>query len=99
MLKGLEIRDSRLYREDYETFEDYCRDRWDLSIRHSDRLMLAAGTMKSLESGPIGLVPANEAQARPHTQLETPEAQVEAWETAVATTLEGFDKEMFYLEL
>ncbi|HEY8768741.1 MAG TPA: DNA N-6-adenine-methyltransferase [Dehalococcoidia bacterium] len=27
----LEIRDSRLYRQDYGTFEDYCRQRWDFS--------------------------------------------------------------------
>ena len=75
-----EIRDSRLYREEFETFEGYCRGRWDMSIRHSQRLMLSAGVIESLQTRPIGRIPANEAQVRPLTQLETPEAQQEAWE-------------------
>ena len=90
----VEIRDSRLYREEYETFEDYCKGRWDYTIRHCDRLMSAAGTVKALESGPIGLVPQNEAQVRPLTQLETAEAQQEAWGTAVEVEQKNHQKKI-----
>jgi len=45
--------------------------------------------METLQTGPMGLVPANERQVRPLTQLETAEAQMEAWETAVETAPEG----------
>lgn len=37
----LEIRDSRLYRQDYGTFEDYCRKRWKISRAHAYRLIEA----------------------------------------------------------
>jgi hypothetical protein len=79
-----EIRDSRLYREEFETFEGYCKERWDMRKTHANRLIGAANVHQVL--APIGVIqPANEAQARPLTQLETAEAQVEAWETVVDT--------------
>jgi hypothetical protein len=37
-----EIRDSRLYRESYATFEDYCRERWGMSKRHAVSCIAAA---------------------------------------------------------
>jgi hypothetical protein len=77
----VEIRDSRLYREGYAMFEDYCRDRWELSIRYADKLMLATRTMDTLQNTPIGVLPSNEAQVRPLTKFETPEAQQEAQKT------------------
>lgn len=59
-----EIRDSRLYRHQFKTFEDYCRARWGFSRRHSNRLIEAAEVVEQL--GPIGPIPAitNEAQTR-----------------------------------
>jgi hypothetical protein len=67
---GVEIRDSRLYREDYETFEEHCRDRWDISRVHPFQLVESAKVQKRLL--PIGNIePANEYQVRPLTKLET----------------------------
>lgn len=64
----LEIRDSRLYRAEHGTFEDYCRDRWGMSRIHAHRMIEAASVTSNLL--PIGnILPANEAQARPLTQL------------------------------
>ena len=74
----VEIRDSRLYREDYETFEDYCLDRWEIHRRHAYRLIDSAEVVKQLECVHLDTKPANEAQVRPLTKLETPEAQQEA---------------------
>jgi len=84
----IEIRESKLYKEDYDTFEDYCRDRWDLSIRYADKLMLSAKTIKVLESTPIGVLPQNESQTRPLTRLSAP-LQQEVWQKVVETAPEG----------
>jgi hypothetical protein len=85
----VEIRDSRLYRENYATFEDYCRERWELDRRYAYRLMDSANVVNKLECGQLTTKPANEAQVRPLTKLETPEAQQEVWEKAVETAPEG----------
>lgn len=67
----------RLYREQFATFEDYCRERWGMSRVHAHRLIESAEVIGNLL--PIGnTVPANEAQARALTGLE-PEQQRTAW--------------------
>ena len=49
--------------------------------------LIGSAKVKSVLS-PIGDIhPANEAQVRPLTKLETPEAQQEAWETALGKTI------------
>jgi hypothetical protein len=76
------IRDRRLYRTSHATFEDYCRDRWGLSSRHANRTIEAAKVAGIL--GPIGPVPANEAQARELAPLlGDPAALRETWQRAV----------------
>lgn len=79
----LEIRDSRLYRQSFPTFEAYCRERWGMVQRHANRMIQAAEVVGRL--GPIGLIPQTESQARPLTQLE-PEVQREVWQTVINTT-------------
>jgi hypothetical protein len=77
------IREQRLYRQDYGTFEDYLRQRWDLSRPHAYRMIDAAKVMENLS--PIGdIVPVNEAQARPLASLP-PAQQSEAWKEAIET--------------
>ena len=83
------IRDSRLYRETHDTFEAYCKDMWEMGVRHVQRLMLSAKTIDNIETRPIGRIPINEAQARPLTKLATAESQREAWEMVVETAPEG----------
>lgn len=43
----MQIRDERLYRAEFSTFEDYCQQRWDMSRRRANQLVEAAqlGTM------------------------------------------------------
>ncbi|MGW1989299.1 hypothetical protein [Embleya sp. NPDC001921] len=61
--KALQIvRDARLYRTRYESFEDYCLDRWDMQRRYADRLIQAWPIAEALS--PIGLKAVNEAQVR-----------------------------------
>jgi hypothetical protein len=58
------IRDNRLYRPEYGSFDDYLRARWQphISRGHAYRLIQAAEIADNLS--PIGVIPANEAQAR-----------------------------------
>ncbi|OPC78945.1 hypothetical protein B4N89_33050 [Embleya scabrispora] len=61
--KALQIvRDARLYRTRYESFEEYCLDRWDMQRRYADRLIQAWPIAEALS--PIGLKAVNEAQVR-----------------------------------
>jgi hypothetical protein len=83
----LEIRDLRLYRKDYATFETYCKGRWGFERAHAYRLMDAAGVVQNLS--PMGdIQPTNERQVRPLTDLE-PEQQREVWKEAVETAPNG----------
>jgi hypothetical protein len=76
-----EIRDSRIYRGTFKTFEDYCEKRWDMGKSHVNRLMEAARVMDNLKNSPIGEVPKTESQARPLAKLPA-EQQPAAWEKA-----------------
>jgi len=73
-----EIRESRLYRETHDTFEDYCRERWGRSRAHAYRQMDAVWTAEVLS--PIGDI-ANEAQAREIAPLvrEDEREAIEVW--------------------
>lgn len=79
-----EIRDGRGYRlKGYGTFEDYCRDEWNISRVHAFRLMQSAAVVENLL--PIGNArPETESQARPLAALD-PDQQVTAWNCAVET--------------
>lgn len=54
-----EIRDSRLYRETHATFEDYCRERWNLKRQRAYELMEAADVVSEISDNP----PARESHA------------------------------------
>lgn len=82
----IKIRDSRLYRQDYATFEEYCRKKWEMSKRHANRLIGTVEVTKNV--GPIGPKPETESQARPLTTLP-PIQQQQAWKRAVDTAPEG----------
>lgn len=83
----LEIRDNRYYREEYETFEEYCRVKWGWERRHAYRLIDSAKVFENVSRG-TQIAPATERQARPLTSLE-PEQQIEAWKVAVETAPDG----------
>lgn len=75
-----EIRDRRLYRAEYVTFEDYCQERWGMSRAHAYRTIAASEVVGVLS--PRGDKPTSEKQVRPLTKLP-PEDQPKAWEKAV----------------
>jgi len=70
------IRDKGLYRDvlGFDTFEAYCKARWDMSKMHAYRLMDSCKVIDTVKSNPLGYSPENERQARPLSKLE-PEQQ------------------------
>lgn len=77
----LTIRDKRLYRSGFRTFEEYCGAKWQIGKAYAFRLISAAEVISNLS--PHGdILPKNEFEARPLTQLE-PELQPEAWNAVV----------------
>lgn len=80
----LEIRDSRLYRQEYKTFEEYCQNRWNIERRHAYRLIEATQVIENVSQWDTNILPVNERQIRPLTQLE-PEQQKVAWNIAQET--------------
>lgn len=54
----MQIRDERLYRADFATFEDYCQQRWNMTRRRANQLVEAAqmGTMVPIENERQGRV-------------------------------------------
>jgi len=77
------IREKRLYRIGFKTFEDYCVERWSMDKRHANRLIQASEAISNL--GPMGpVLPQSERQTRPITSLE-PEIQKEVWTEVVKT--------------
>ena len=79
------IRDENLYHDVADTFDAYCRIRWDLSRQHAYRLIDAAQVVETVS--PIGDIPPpqNEAQARELAKLATEQEQATAWSRANET--------------
>src|SRR5208282_2893857 len=61
----LTIQESRLYRDTHSSFEQYCRDRWNIGRSYVWRVMGAAERMKLLPNDGNLPKPANEFQMRP----------------------------------
>jgi hypothetical protein len=80
-----EIRDKRLYRQHYRTFEEYCIQRWEMSRPRAYQLCAASEVMEDLSTNvDKRLLPESEAQARPLTWLKETKHRRRAWKTAVA---------------
>ena len=79
-----DIRDGRLYRETHDTFEDYCRKRWDMTRQRAHQFIEAAEVRDVLSTN-VDILPVNEAQSRPLAPL-APEQQRAAWNEAVTAS-------------
>jgi hypothetical protein len=80
----MEIRDKELYKLKYtgayQTFEQYCKEVWDMSRPRAYQLIDAAEVKNNL-STIVDIPPATESQTRPLSKLE-PDQQREAWQKA-----------------
>jgi hypothetical protein len=75
------IRDGRLYRMEDESFEQYCRLKWEYGRNYVDRLISAAQVFTNLVTN-SHQKPGHETQLRPLVGL-TPDQAQQAWEHAV----------------
>jgi len=77
------IKEKRLYRIGYKTFEDYCVEKWSISRPRAFQLIEAANVISGL-STIVDILPKTESQVRPLTSLE-PEIQKQVWTEVVKT--------------
>jgi hypothetical protein len=77
-----QIRNARLYRDDYDSFEDYCRDKWQYGRNYVDGMISAAQLFTHLMTNCHCQKPQHESQLRPLIGLTAEQAQA-AWENAV----------------
>ncbi|MGD0656115.1 MAG: hypothetical protein ABSA16_17395 [Thermoguttaceae bacterium] len=78
----LEIRDHRYYRDNYDTFENYCKEKWGFARRTAYQYIEAAEVTENVCHGAQIEGPANERQARELAKLPD-EEQAEAWEEVI----------------
>lgn len=87
------IREDRLYRQEFDTFEEYCKTRWQLERRRAYQLMGAASVVENLSTmvdngEDVKNFSHRESHVSPLANLE-PEQQVEVWQEAVETAPDG----------
>ena len=80
-----EIRDRKLYRRDYKTFDAYLKIKWKISRSWACRQIQAAETAKML---PMGNEPVTERQLRPLAKLPLGQ-RAAAWKEAAASSPTG----------
>lgn len=79
----MEIRDKRLYRDHFKTFEEYCLRRWDFSRIRAYQICAASEVVGDLSTIVNIPLPENEAQARPMARLKAPKHRKRAWKLAM----------------
>lgn len=84
----MEIRDKNYYSAvlGYDTFEAYCKERWDFTRDYAYKLISSSSVVDNVDN--CIQKPATESQTRPLAKLE-PAQQREAWQKAVETAPEG----------
>jgi hypothetical protein len=84
----MEIRDRGYYKDvlGYNTFEQYCKERWDFARRTAYQFIDSVKVIDNVRN--CAQTPINESQTRPLARLE-PEQQKEVWQKAVETAPDG----------
>lgn len=83
----MQIRDNRLYREVYGTFEEYCKEKWGFERNYANKLIRASAVVENL--GTNVPIPKGEGVVRPLTRIKDPAEQREVYQRAVETAPEG----------
>jgi hypothetical protein len=95
------IRNQKLYRQEYKTFSDYCRERFNFSHRNGNYLIAAVEVMDNLltlvnskngkyisQKNLIQFLPTSMTQALPLSKLP-PQQQLSAWQKAISLAMDG----------
>ena len=89
----LEIRESRLYRDEYEAFEGYCQARWNITKSRANQLISASRLVRNLESnGDESVLPSSESVAR-ELQRVGEDRVGDVWNRIVETAPVGSNNE------
>jgi hypothetical protein len=77
------IKDQRLYRAQFSSFEEYCQSKWGIGRQYAYRLIAAGQVVRRLSPNSDAIpLPANESQVRPLINLDELHA-FRAWNRAV----------------
>ncbi len=90
----MEIKHEELWKGDYESFEQYCNQKWDYSLNYANRLITSYNTITILEASelvPTGtdgkkILPTSQFQLRPLNKIVNEgkeEMATQAWADAV----------------
>jgi len=79
----------RLYRQEYGTFEKYCKERWGFSRKRGYELAKAGETSKELSAIGNSQVPGNEAQMREVSKAKNPQDKAAAIKLAQDEAKDG----------
>ncbi|MEO1399699.1 MAG: hypothetical protein AAFV72_00410 [Cyanobacteria bacterium J06635_1] len=80
------IRDQRLYKATYNTFEAYCQTRWGYTRDRAYKLIRAIDTYNTLaQSARVDTLPSGERQIRELDKLPDSDQRVDAWVQAAGT--------------
>lgn len=94
-----EIRERRLYRIQFKTFEEYCQNLWDMSHQRASQLIaskqvvdnLATMVAKNGDEDLGTIVPKNERQARELAKIP-PEEQIAVWQQLLEDNRDNYSK-------
>ena len=78
------VRENRLYRADYDTFESYCQGRWGFTRQRAQQITAAADLVTTIVDAGLP-APTNEGQARELGKVPEPE-RAEVWKKTVERT-------------
>jgi DNA-directed RNA polymerase subunit H (RpoH/RPB5) len=81
----MQIRDNKLYRENYITFEHYCKEKWKMTRVRAHQLISAAEVQDDL----LTTVNIPERQLRPLVPVKDPEERREVYQRAIDTAPNG----------
>lgn len=77
------IRDQRLYRRGWRTFEDYCQDRWEMRREQADTLIRTAVTAQAIEATGLPLPGSQRALLALAPVAGDPETLTDVWTRAL----------------
>lgn len=76
------IRDQRLYREQFVTFEEYCAGRWGFNRNYGNKLIRGVEIVEALGTI-VPKLPSTESHVRELAKLDDPDDQAAAWTAAL----------------
>jgi hypothetical protein len=76
------VRDGELFRPEYPTWADFCREKLKISVDQAERRIQSAEIAAEMVKADCAHVPSSESQCHPLTRLEPGFLRVYAWELA-----------------